>query len=178
MTGGLPRDPTPVDRNNEDDLGVSGCKRFGRAYGPPNCEPLPRPQRPGESQKKEEKEEKDQIQSERPVQLHVRGYIRWDGECLARHASVPQTHPQATPFRFVSGTGSTAEAFKEQGFEVITLDFNAKYRPDILVDILDWDYEKAFSPGYFHTIANSPLHRIQRSNDIQAQGIGQGLCHC
>jgi hypothetical protein len=23
------------------------------------------------------------------------------------------------------------------------------------VDILDWDYEKAFSPGYFHTIAVS-----------------------
>jgi hypothetical protein len=55
-----------------------------------------------------------------------------------------------------SGTGSTAEAFREQGFEVVTLDFNPKFRPDICVDILEWDYAKAFKPGYFHTIAVSP----------------------
>jgi hypothetical protein len=75
----------------------------------------------------------------------------------------PDTHQSPKPIPrprlldLFSVTVSTAEAFKEQGFEVITLDFNAKYRPDILVDILDWDYEKEFSSGYFTLLQFPPL---------------------
>jgi hypothetical protein len=92
----------------------------------------------------------DSIKATSPAQLP--NLYQVGRRVSSRHHFVPQTHPQTAPLI----PGSTAEAFKEQGFEVITLDFNAKYRPDILVDILDWDYEKAFSPGYFHTIAVSP----------------------
>ncbi len=90
------------------------------------------------------------------MKFRVRTNFRWDGECRTRRGTISQTHPLAASLDLFSGTGSTAEAFKEQGFEVITLGFKAKYRPDILVDILDWDYEKAFTPGYFHTISVSP----------------------
>ena len=68
----------------------------------------------------------------------------------------PQLFPKPRLLDLFSGTGSTAEAFRERGYEVVTLDINAKFRPDILVDILEWDYEKAFAPGYFHVVAVSP----------------------
>ncbi len=35
-----------------------------------------------------------------------------------------------------SGTGSTAAAFRKKGYEVITLDFNQNFSPDILTDVL------------------------------------------
>jgi hypothetical protein len=42
-----------------------------------------------EKARKKKKKKKDQVQSERPVQLSIRTYIKWDGECRARHPSVP-----------------------------------------------------------------------------------------
>lgn len=39
------------------------------------------------------------------------------------------------------GTGSVGKVFKKD-FEVVSLDNVAKYKPDILTDILDWDYKK------------------------------------
>ncbi len=56
----------------------------------------------------------------------------------------------------LSGTGSTAAAFRKKGFEVITLDFNQKFSPDIQTDVLAWDYQSTFPAGYFETIAASP----------------------
>ncbi len=56
----------------------------------------------------------------------------------------------------IFGTGSTAAAFRKKGYEVITLDFDPKFSPDILTDVLVWDYQSTFHPGYFETIAASP----------------------
>jgi hypothetical protein len=55
-----------------------------------------------------------------------------------------------------SGTCSTAAAFKNRGYEVITVDFDSKLSPDILTNVLEWDYIQPFPPGYFETIAASP----------------------
>jgi hypothetical protein len=55
-----------------------------------------------------------------------------------------------------SGTGSTAAAFRKKGYEVVTLDYDQKFSPDILTDVLAWDYQLTFPPGYFETIAASP----------------------
>jgi hypothetical protein len=63
-----------------------------------------------------------------------------------------------------SGTVLTATAFKIQnvqkhskrGYEVITVDFDSKFYPDILTDVLEWEYIQTFPPGYFETIAASP----------------------
>ena len=55
-----------------------------------------------------------------------------------------------------SGTGSTAAAFRKRGYEVVTLDYDQKFSPDILTDVLAWDFHSTFPPGYFETIAASP----------------------
>ena len=54
-----------------------------------------------------------------------------------------------------TGTGSVAKALRAQGYEVLTLDFDERWKPDILVDIRRWDY-KQFRPGDFHLVAASP----------------------
>lgn len=55
-----------------------------------------------------------------------------------------------------TGTGSVARAAEELGFEVHTLDIDPKCEPDICADILEFDYEAAFAPGYFDIIWASP----------------------
>jgi site-specific DNA-cytosine methylase len=55
-----------------------------------------------------------------------------------------------------SGTGSTAKVFRAKGYEVTTLDNNPKFQPDILTDIMGWNFEKAFPEDYFDVIIASP----------------------
>ena len=55
-----------------------------------------------------------------------------------------------------SGTGSIGKAFKEEGWEVISLDINRKSGADIIADILTWDY-KTFQKGHFDAIWSSPV---------------------
>lgn len=60
------------------------------------------------------------------------------------------------------GTKSMANAFKEEGFEVFTLDNDRQFTPDLWANILTWDYK--FSDlvpdikqqGYFDVIWASP----------------------
>ena len=40
------------------------------------------------------------------------------------------------------GTGSVGKVANKLGLNVISLDFEEKYKPDILTDILEWDYKK------------------------------------
>lgn len=53
------------------------------------------------------------------------------------------------------GTKSIQKAVGDQYTEVVSLDFNKKYKPTICCNILEWDY-KVFPRGYFHTIWSSP----------------------
>ena len=55
-----------------------------------------------------------------------------------------------------SGTGSIGRAFREAGWEVISLDLEPKFRPDILCDVLQWDFRAAFPPGHFDFVWSSP----------------------
>lgn len=50
-----------------------------------------------------------------------------------------------------SGTGSVGQVFLERGFEVVSVDADPQYQPDICVDVLEWDYRKAYPPGHFET---------------------------
>jgi len=36
------------------------------------------------------------------------------------------------------------------------VDIDARWNPDIQVDVLDWDYRSCFNPGDFHTVVASP----------------------
>jgi hypothetical protein len=40
------------------------------------------------------------------------------------------------------GTGSIGKVAEKLGFNIISLDFDKKFKPDILTDILNWDYKK------------------------------------
>ncbi len=55
-----------------------------------------------------------------------------------------------------SGTGSTAKVFQAKGYEVTTLDNNPKFQPDILTDIMGWNFEEAFPDDYFDVVIVSP----------------------
>jgi len=45
-------------------------------------------------------------------------------------------------FELFKGTGSVGKIANKLGLDVVSLDFEEKYEPDILTDILDWDYTK------------------------------------
>lgn len=43
------------------------------------------------------------------------------------------------------GTGSIGKMAKKLNMNIVSLDFEDKYKPDILTDILNWDYKKWFN---------------------------------
>ena len=66
--------------------------------------------------------------------------------------------PNQTPTRpraldLFSGTGSVGARLRELGYEVVSLDIDRRRKPDILVNVLDWDYRAQFPPGHFSVIA-------------------------
>lgn len=57
------------------------------------------------------------------------------------------------------GSGSVTNYYKGTDNEVISLDFEKKYNPDICCDIMDWNY-KEYPVGYFDIIWASPECKI------------------
>ena len=43
-----------------------------------------------------------------------------------------------------SGSKSVSNRLRELGYEVVSLDINPRYKPDICVDILQWQYAKMY----------------------------------
>lgn len=66
-----------------------------------------------------------------------------------------------------TGTGSVAKVAREMGCEVITLDIDAKCKPDLCTNILEFDY-RAYPINYFDVIWASPdcrtFSQARRSN--------------
>ena len=55
-----------------------------------------------------------------------------------------------------AGTGSVGKAFKDLGWEVVSVDNCNKFPPTHLCDILKWDYAAAYPPGHFDVVHASP----------------------
>lgn len=70
-----------------------------------------------------------------------------------------------------SGSGSLKKYFKDkENVEVISLDFCKKYKPDILIDIMLWDY-KEYPIGYFDIIIAGPECKV--FSNLQYTWIGR-----
>ena len=55
-----------------------------------------------------------------------------------------------------SGTGSVGDVFRTEGFEVVSVDSEPKMFPDIVVNVLNWDYRSAYPVGHFEVIFACP----------------------
>ena len=55
-----------------------------------------------------------------------------------------------------SGTGMVGQVFSFEGYEVVSLDVDPKFKPTVLVDVMDWDYKAAYPSGYFDIIFACP----------------------
>ena len=68
-----------------------------------------------------------------------------------------------------SGTGSIGAAFKEIGWDVVSLDIVPKFNPTIVADIMDWDHT-AYPPGHFDVVwASVPCTEYSRAKTIGAR---------
>ena len=66
----------------------------------------------------------------------------------------PSTKPKMLDL--FSGTGSVGRVFADHGYEVVSVDFDEKFQPTILTDVMKWDYQSHFKPGHFDIIFSSP----------------------
>ena len=53
------------------------------------------------------------------------------------------------------GTKSVGNIFNDYDYEVLSIDILEKFKPDVVTDILDWDF-KQYPPQYFDVIWASP----------------------
>ena len=55
-----------------------------------------------------------------------------------------------------AGTGSVGQAFKRQGWEVVSLDISPKYNPTHVADLHSWD-SHIYGSDYFDFVWGSPV---------------------
>ena len=58
------------------------------------------------------------------------------------------------------GTKSVSNVAKELGYDVVTLDIDKKFNPDICMDFMDWDYTKIKSINHIHFSPDCSVYSI------------------
>ena len=72
-----------------------------------------------------------------------------------------------------AGTGSIGKAFRELGFEVISLDLMPDFSPTIEADLMTWDY-RVFPPGHFDVCwCSPPCTEYSRAKTIGVRKLEQ-----
>ncbi len=60
-----------------------------------------------------------------------------------------------------SGTGSVGKPWREKGHEVISVDIDGRYNPEIICDIMQWTYCKSPTPDVIW--ASVPCEQYSRA---------------
>ena len=74
----------------------------------------------------------------------------------------PRAKPKPMALDLFSGKGLVRLALEKRGFEVVSLDIDPRFNPQIVCDIMQWDYRggewngKKFRPGFFKVVCASP----------------------
>jgi site-specific DNA-cytosine methylase len=86
-------------------------------------------------------------------------------------------------FELFKGSGSVGKVARKVGYEVISIDFDPIYTPDIETDILYWDYKKYskdnnFIPDYIWASPpcgtfTSMVYPLKERDPITAEGISE-----
>ncbi len=67
-----------------------------------------------------------------------------------------------------SGTGSVGRPFRENGWDVVSVDRDDRYNPEINADILNWDYTKETTPDVIWSSPPCALYSCARSTGVPA----------
>mgnify|MGYP003116516839 FL=1 len=73
------------------------------------------------------------------------------------------------------GTKSIGKVFEKNGWDVISVDIEEKWKPTICIDVLEWDY-KTFDKNYFNHIHFSPpcIYMSQQQQTWYGRYKGKG----
>ena len=74
-----------------------------------------------------------------------------------------------------SGGKSVTRVAESLGYTVTTLDINKNYKPDIIANVLDFDYQSHFKPGDFDALDFSPTHETFESKILYTGLLNQNL---
>ena len=77
---------------------------------------------------------------------------------LQNHCGVENRKPCKMPriLELCAGTGSIGKAFKDHGWEVVSLDLMPDFSPTIQADLMTWNFEVAYPSGHFDVCWCSP----------------------
>jgi len=73
-----------------------------------------------------------------------------------------------------SGTQSVAKKLREMGYQVVTLDKVSRTKPDIAIDVMEWNFQEAYQPGFFDLVAASvPCNEYSQAKKVGVRKMDQ-----